>query len=672
MLMRAILIFVLIVFWSLRPSVAQLPVDRVRFTPEHPSQNEKVRFCYQMDSSIFHEGDKVRCKVFFTGTRDSGPQGKFPELFLPDLIQENGELCGSFVVPARATGVVVVFMDSLKSNVDNHKGEGYWTPVFTGSDLLPGSLSDIADLYAGGWPPTFHLELRKDIARKLYEEDFNLHPWIRRKFSRFYLATFDIYDGKDKALYREELNRYAHQPDLDEWELLDVKKYFSVIGEADSAKKYEELIFDRYPNGSWAVQVNSLKLAIQVDEEKDPTKKWEMYLKFKRTFNASYPDEFTRKRINDRLGQLLRGMVVSFSERNDLTTWETEVNTLDEASQFFTYRRTAAFIAEKVQASFQMKGAEASGRFKPESALWQSTSSEEQLLVYAERLARESSDWYRKYMDASRDVMSEGHLTDQEVRSRRRLQLALALDAWARVLALQQRPAEALEVLREAATLSNYAEPAINEHYIELLVRTNHVEEARQETSRVVRLSKSTPAILQFYKATLTDSSRTLASVNLQKRLKKDMIDEVIPSIGVVDADGKAVMLSTLKGKTVVLDFWATWCAPCLFGMSALADVVDRYKRRNDVVFLFVNTERIGEETKTRVSKKLESLGYTFDVFYDPNIQASKGLKVQALPTLLMIDSKGRLRFRHQGISMSSGKQQQIDELIAMIELTRK
>jgi thiol-disulfide isomerase/thioredoxin len=625
-----------------------------------------------MDTSIFHEGANVWCKVFITGTSDGGPRGKYPELFVPVLIQENGELCGSFVVPARATGIVAVFMDSLKLNVDNNRGEGYWAPVFAGPDLLPGSLSGIADLYAGGWPPTYHLEQRKDIARKLYEKDFSLHPGIKREFSRFYLATFDIHDAKDKALYKEELNRYSHYTDLDEWELLDVKKYYSLIGEVDSAKKYEKLVFDRYPNGSWALQVNSLKPAIQIDQEKDWIKQWAMYLEFKRTFSGVYPDEFTRKLMNDRLGQILRGMVVSFSDRNDLMTWEAEVNALDEPSRFFTYRRTAVFIAEKVKASFQMKGSGALERFKPESALWQSTASEEQLLVYAERLARESSDWYRKYMDAPKDVMNEIHLTDQEARSRRALQAALALDAWAQLLTLQQNQSGALEVLREAVRLCNYAEPGINEHFIELLVQTNNVEEARREASKVVGMSKSTPAIQEFYKVVVKDStSRTSALKDVHKKLKEEMLHEVLPEVTLVDTNGRTVSLGDLKGKTIVLDFWATWCAPCIFGMEYMAAVVDRHKARNNVVFMFVNIERVDEDTKRRASSKLASLGYDFDLFFDPERRASKQLKVLAVPTLMVVDQKGKIRFRHTGIMMTRGKQQLIDELEAMIELTR-
>lgn len=667
--MKTILIFGLAIFWFHRPIFAQSSLARVEFIPEHPMQNQRISLCYRRDSSIFQDGVEVKCKVFFTGATDGTAQVGYAEQLELKLTQVNGVLCGSFVAPTKATGLVAVFVDSLQERVDNNFGEGYWTPLFAGSDVLPGSLSGIADLYASGWPPTYNLEQKKEIARELYEKDFSLHPETKRRFSRFYLATFDIHDARDKALYREELKRYSHYADLNEWELLDVKKYYSLIGEADSANKYEKLVFERYPKGSWALQVNSLMPAIQIDQEKDQKKQWAMYLEFKRTYCSAFPDDLTRKRMNDRLGQLLRGMVVGFSERNDLSTWEAEVSSLDERSRYFTYRRTAIFIAEKVRASFEMNSS-VSGPFRPESALWQSTEREDKLLRYAEYLARESSDWYRKYMDTPRED-NQIHLSDEEVRSRRALQLALALDARAQVLKLQQNPAEALEVLRDAVKLANYAEPDINEHFIELLVRTNHIDEAKREAARVVSLAKSTLAIDQFYQSVGEDSARMIAGANLEKRLRKEMLQEPMPGISVLNSLGKTVSLSEYRGKTVVLDFWATWCAPCIFGMEAMADVVDRYKSKDDVVFLFVNTERFGEETKMRVSKKLESLGYKLDVFYDPESRASKDLKVQALPTLLVVDGKGKLRFRHTGILMTSGKLQQIEELTAMIELAR-
>src|SRR5258706_1420217 len=288
--MKLILIFGLFIFYFFPSAFSQLSNERVRFAPGYPNQNQPIKLYYQIDSSIFHDRGKILCKIFFTGTNEDAVGEEFPKVFELNLIEENGLFCGSFDVPTKASGIVAVFLDSLEVNIDDNNGEGYWTPIFVGTDLLPGSLSSIADLYSGTWPM---LKQRKDIARKLYEKDFELHPQIKRKFTRYYLATFDIYDTKDKELYKKELNRYAQYKDLDERELsYEVKRYYTLINENDSAKKYEKLVFERYPNGSRALQVNSLKPAIQIDTMKNPKEKWERYQEFKRMYCKSYPDEF--------------------------------------------------------------------------------------------------------------------------------------------------------------------------------------------------------------------------------------------------------------------------------------------------------------------------------------------------------------------------------------------
>jgi thiol-disulfide isomerase/thioredoxin len=61
--------------------------------------------------------------------------------------------------------------------------------------------------------------------------------------------------------------------------------------------------------------------------------------------------------------------------------------------------------------------------------------------------------------------------------------------------------------------------------------------------------------------------------------------------------NGNEVSLEQFKGKIVIIDFWATWCGPCLQSFPGLQTSVDKYKDNNDVKFLFINTwERVDRQ----------------------------------------------------------------------------
>ena len=672
--MKFIFILGLVIFYYFPIAFAQISQDRVRFIPKYLNQNQPTKLCYSIDSSIFNNKSAILCKIFFTGTNEDVSRQDFPKVLELNLLEENRCLCGYFDVPAKATGIVAVFQDSLEVNIDNNNGEGYWTPIYIGADLLPGSLSSIADLYAGGWPQQFHLKQKKDIARKLYETDFELHPEIKRKFTRYYLATFDIYDANDKERFIKELNQYSQYKDLNEWELLlGVKRYYLLINEIDSAKKYEKLVFERYPNGSWALQVNSLNPAMQIDLIKSHEKKWEKYKEFKGEYCKSYPDELTRNQMQNRLGQILRGMVLSFAQNSDLVTWQKEVDALDEWSKYYTYKRTATFLTDHLKSSSSIKGKKGDiTAFKPEGLLRIKTSNEEQLILYAEKLALESVAWYRQNLDSSRRVIDWLFLTDKEVSASRKEWLAKVLDDLGQNLLLQNRLEEAHQVFKEALDLAKKMESSINEHYIESLIKSNQIDEAIKEAAIVIRLGKSTAAINNFHESMVKDASpKEEAMADLSAQLKKQMISDEMPDGILLNIKGEKIDLKEYKGKTVVIDFWATWCAPCIIGMEFAIEVVEKYKSQKDVVFFFVNTERITDETKVRVNRKLQEIGYNFNVFFDPDFKATNAFKVEVLPTTVIIDSKGKIRFRHSGIDMKSGKQEQNNKLTAMIELVR-
>ncbi|HOC31962.1 MAG TPA: TlpA disulfide reductase family protein, partial [Armatimonadota bacterium] len=119
----------------------------------------------------------------------------------------------------------------------------------------------------------------------------------------------------------------------------------------------------------------------------------------------------------------------------------------------------------------------------------------------------------------------------------------------------------------------------------------------------------------------------------------KEFVGKSAPDFELPTLDGSpAVKLSNLKGKTVMLDFWATWCPPC---RAALPDVNSARKAFADkgFVLLTINNEPKADDVKAWMKKE----GYTFTVLRDMERKASSAYKVTGIPTNVLIGPDGNV-----------------------------
>jgi cytochrome c biogenesis protein CcmG, thiol:disulfide interchange protein DsbE len=111
-------------------------------------------------------------------------------------------------------------------------------------------------------------------------------------------------------------------------------------------------------------------------------------------------------------------------------------------------------------------------------------------------------------------------------------------------------------------------------------------------------------------------------------------------------ADGKTVSLKSLRGKVVVIDFWATWCGPCKMAMPGLQKLHERFKDKPVVVFGVNCRERPGADPMAYVKEK----GYTYPQLLNGE-SAAEAYKVNGIPSLFVIDPDGKLMYSAAGFS---------------------
>lgn len=133
------------------------------------------------------------------------------------------------------------------------------------------------------------------------------------------------------------------------------------------------------------------------------------------------------------------------------------------------------------------------------------------------------------------------------------------------------------------------------------------------------------------------------------------------PPFEVRELSGKAITSESLKGKVVLLDFWATWCKPCIKSMPELQSLHDRYAARGLVV-LGVSID-VGGTAK--VKKHLAAKKFTYPIAMDSEKQpAWEAYGVKAVPAAFLLDREGRIVAQWTG-SPPADLTEKLDALLA-------
>ena len=132
-------------------------------------------------------------------------------------------------------------------------------------------------------------------------------------------------------------------------------------------------------------------------------------------------------------------------------------------------------------------------------------------------------------------------------------------------------------------------------------------------------------------------------------------------SLSSIYADQPAIALADMQGKTVYVDFWASWCGPCRQEMPLMDDLYAQYKDLGFTI-LAVNVD----ENRDEALRFLDKVPVNYPILYDPESSVSELYEVQAMPTTVMIDRNGNARYLHYGYQpgYEDEYEQQIRELV--------
>ncbi|MBI1898705.1 MAG: redoxin family protein [Acidobacteria bacterium] len=146
--------------------------------------------------------------------------------------------------------------------------------------------------------------------------------------------------------------------------------------------------------------------------------------------------------------------------------------------------------------------------------------------------------------------------------------------------------------------------------------------------------------VLAAYDRTAEVMARRLA---LQRQADPNAQRTDLMDFTLTGLDGDKLALASLKGKVVVLDFWATWCGPCRAQYPLYEEVKKRFARNADVVFLAINTD----EDHSLVKPFLAANGWKNKVYFEGGL--SELLRVSSIPTTILVGRGGKVINRLNG-----------------------
>ncbi len=231
-------------------------------------------------------------------------------------------------------------------------------------------------------------------------------------------------------------------------------------------------------------------------------------------------------------------------------------------------------------------------------------------------------------------------------------------------------PGLALEVLEPLRPVLKGKVSVFNDTYARLLVINSYDGLVVPFIEECILVDAATPEMLEILRTNFMKKNPNgdfdgylngLRSqdhiAEMERKLLSQLVDETVDLPTMESIRGGMVDLGELKGKVVFLDFWATWCAPCIAAMPGVKMAQDRYVDNPDVAFYFVDTMERGaspEEIKEYIPGMLEKKGFQdFHVLYDFDGKGygafSKKFQMSGVPQKVIIDQKGNVRWVSSG-----------------------
>ncbi len=577
---------------------------------------EENTFVYEPTDAI-NIVDGVAAKYVYIGGYKNSP-----------LIKKQNKYEFTVKVPDSIRAVVVSFFDKKGELIDNNFDKGFLITL-NNTNSTQASLDKLMLLQNEG-SYFFKLNYPKKYFAEEYENLFKKSPKLKDDpFTiHFYLRALSDFDPKKAKSVSKELAKRFELKNGEKNLIAASNLYEYNLKDSDKADSLSTIILQKYPNGEFAKSKLVQKF---FKEAKDPSNKAEekVLLQYIADYNNNYPKDLNTEQWSDQMNEVIFTKVIEGKDWNKIDEFTKRFNNKIYAAQGFNSSAwkyadgddpasagTELDFAEKLAA----KSLEILNEKVKNLDKYQQKSDFDQtfiyytealaLVLYKEKKYQEAFDLQSKLIDSP--------LIDDSNRERYVL--------YAQKAKGDQFVKNYLDHLLKEQNISDSLFTTLTDIYKSQNIPTTAIEKLREDNKKIAT-KKSREDLLKYYSGDLKAKDFELTTLK-----------------------GDKIKLSDLRGKIVVLDFWATWCGPCREALPHMQELVKKYDE-SEVIFLFVNTmeTKKPEEIKKNVAKFMTDNKYDLNVLFDYNDDISKKYLVNGIPTEIIIDKEGNLLSRSLG-----------------------
>lgn len=610
--------------------------NHLKLSDEKPSAGQKVSVVYDPEGTPLAGKDKPAAVVYFLDNK------QFPAADI-DLKADGKVLKGEFIIPAAAKAFFVKL--SSGEDVDDNVEKGYVYLVYKDKNPVEGAYASKAYLLSSGMG-TYFAKIKQDIPEgtELYKKEFALYPQSEKEYRLSYLML--LAGSKEEATKKQlEAQTAKLAASGDEKDMMAAAAVYTRLKNPKTADSLTAVIKTKFPNGDAVKNA----MGIEFNKEKDVAKKEALYA----AYIAKYPEKDEKNTIQDNFRSQLAGAYLTAGNMEGYKKWAPMVK--NKAALAGALNNVAWPLAEKGE------------RLDEAAAL-----SKQSLEILDAAL-----------IDANGGMYS----TPKQAKENNRASYNMFADTYAFILYKQGKFPEALTYQQKVYDGMKYQDAEINEHYALILNANGQYAKTKEVVEKSILAGKGSEILkaqLAVAYAKVKGSNagydEYVAGLYKQKndagkaKLVKEMIKTPAPAFALKDFDGNEVSLASLKGKVVIVDFWATWCPPCKASFPGMQMAVNKFKDNPNVKFLFIDTWENGDNYLPGVKKFIADNKYTFHVLMDEKDSGGKQakvisqFKVDGIPTKFVIDKDGNIRFKYVGYSGSA--EAVLDEVTNMVELT--
>ncbi|MGB2994514.1 MAG: TlpA disulfide reductase family protein, partial [Ferruginibacter sp.] len=599
-------------------AVAVLPAQpnftSLQLNPVYPGQNSGVEFVYNQSLSSLIRKEPIKVAVYLIGKEIKAME--------PTLKHYGSNYKGWVQTDSTTNAIAFVFYAGEEKDVNANKG--YVVPVYNNKkEPVSGYYGAAANLWGGGMSDYFlGIEANAGVALMVLEEGIAKDPQL--KYDPEFLGNYFNFLSRAKKkeakhLITKELQLFAAKPNLSEIDYTLIAQWYDRFKEKNVADSFRNIMKTTYPKGNWvkADATNALVLSLRAKKPADEKKaQVEEFLKQNSSDNQESIKEFLQQQVANAYVQ----------EKNWKGLFEYAKN-LTAASRASMFNNVSWNMAEEGIENIQE----------------------------AKRMSYEATSWAENEVKAPTEK-KPAMLTGLQWEEQRKRNFAMYADTYAFILYQNETYKEGLPYAKSAATYNKFADAEYNERYALLAEKALPASEAQKLIEGFVKSGKAsakTKAALKniYVKEKGSDTGYAAYLTNLEEEaiiarraeIAKGMINEPAPAFALKDFEGNSVSLASLKGKVVVVDFWATWCGPCIASMPGMKKAQDKYKGNPNVKFLFVDTWEKVDNKLQNAKDFMTKKGYDFHVLLDTEDNVVSDFKVSGIPTKFIVDGKGNI-----------------------------